>query len=178
MGERPCELVFDNVEVPADNLVGVEGDGFRLAQSWINHGRIRHGARGCGVAMRCIELASSYAKQRKTFGAPLSERQGIQWMLADAFTEVHATRLMVHQAAAKLDRGEDARVETYMVKIFGDEMSFRTADRCLQIHGGIGLTTELPIERFWRDQRSFIITEGPSEVLRTALARQILRQFG
>ena len=74
--------------------------------------------------------------------------------------------------------GEDARVETYMVKIFGDEMSFRIADRCLQIHGGIGLTTELPIERFWRDQRSFIITEGPSEVLRTALARQILRQFG
>jgi acyl-CoA dehydrogenase len=177
MGERPSEIFFDNVHVPLGNLVGNEGGGFRLAQDWINHGRIRHGARGCGVATRCLELAISYAKQRKTFGAPLSERQGIQWMLADAYTEIHAARLMVHHAAAQLDNGSDARSETFMVKIFGDEMSFRVADKCLQIHGGMGLTTDLPIERFWRDQRSFIITEGPSEVLRTALARQIFKSF-
>jgi len=175
MGESPCEIVFDNVRIPAENLVGGEGEGFKLAQGWINHGRIRHGSRGVGVAARCIELATSYAGQRKTFGAPLAERQGIQWILADAYTEMHAARLMVRHAAAKLDRGDDARAETYMVKIFGDEMSFRVADRCLQIHGGMGLTTDLPIERFWRDQRSFIITEGPSEVLRTALARQIMK---
>lgn len=177
MGERPSELFFDNVHLPFDNLVGNEGDGFRLAQDWINQGRIRHGARGCGVASRCIELAVSYAKQRKTFGAPLSERQGIQWMIADAHMEVHAARLMVYHAAAQLDNGADARSETFMVKIFGDEMSFRVADKCMQIHGGMGLTTDLPIERFWRDQRSFIITEGPSEVLRTALARQIFKSF-
>lgn len=177
MGERPCEIVFENVRIPVRNLVGNEGEGFKLAQSWINHGRIRHGARGCGVAARCIELAASYAKQRETFGAPLSDRQGIQWMLADAYTEMHAARLMVRHAASKLDRSEDARAETYMVKIFGDEMSFRIADRCLQIHGGVGLTTDVPIERFWRDQRSFIITEGPSEVLRSALARHIFNQL-
>ncbi len=177
MGERPSEIFFDNVHVPFENLAGTENDGFRLAQDWINHGRIRHGARGCGVATRCLELAVSYARQRKTFGAPLSERQGIQWMLADSYTEVHAARLMVHHAAAQLDAGADARSETFMVKIFGDEMSFRVADKCLQIHGGMGLTTDLPIERFWRDQRSFIITEGPSEVLRTALARQIFKSF-
>ncbi len=82
---------------------------------------------------------------------------------------------MVRDAAAKLDAGEDARTETFMVKVYGDEMGFRVADRCLQLHGGIGLTTELPIEKFWRDQRSFMITEGPTEVLRTALARQLLR---
>lgn len=177
MGEQPCEIVFENVEVPLENLVGAEGEGFRLAQTWINHGRIRHGAKSCGLASRCIELAASYALQRKTFGAPLADRQGIQWMIADSYTETHAARLMVYQAAAKLDRGEDARSEAYMVKIFGDEMGFRAADRCLQIFGGMGLTTELPVERFWRDQRSFIITEGPSEVLRNALAAQIFRQY-
>src|SRR5690606_22303952 len=90
MGERPCELVFEDVRVPVANLVGAEGDGVGLAQGWINHGRIRHGARGCGVAARCLELAAGYAKQRVTFGAPLSERQGIQWILADAYLETHA----------------------------------------------------------------------------------------
>jgi acyl-CoA dehydrogenase len=83
---------------------------------------------------------------------------------------------MVSDAAAKLDNGDDARAETFMVKIFGDEMGFRVADRCLQLHGGIGLTTELPLEKLWRDQRSFMITEGPTEVLRTALAKLLIRR--
>jgi acyl-CoA dehydrogenase len=176
MGDRPSEIVFNDAYVPAENLVGSEGDGFRLAQKWINHGRIRHGSRACGVAERCLDLTVSYVKQRKTFGDSLARRQGVQWILADCFIELHAATLMVREAAARLDREEDARRETYMVKIFGDEMGFRVADRCLQLHGGIGLTTDLPIEKFWRDQRSFMITEGPSEVLRTALAKHILRQ--
>lgn len=177
MGERLSEIFFDDVHVPFENIVGNEGEGFASAREWMNHGRIRHGARGCGVAARCLELAVSYSKQRKTFGATLSERQGVQWALADCFTELHAARLMVHHAAAKLDDGEDARMETFMVKIVGDEMSFRIADKALGIHGGAGLTSDLPIERFWRDQRSFIITEGPTDVLRNALAQNILRQF-
>jgi acyl-CoA dehydrogenase len=175
MGDAPCEIVFDSVHVPAENRVGEEGQGFAAAQRWLGEGRIRHGARACGVAERCLDMALDYAKQRKTFGEPLSERQGVQWILADCFTELHATRLMVRDAAAKLDAGEDARAETFMVKIYGDEMGFRVADRCLQLHGGIGLTTELPLEKLWRDQRSFMITEGPTEVLRTALAKFILR---
>lgn len=175
MGDAPCELAFEDVEVPEANRVGAEGEGFAIAQGWLSEGRIRHGARACGVAERCLELALDYVKQRKTFGEPLAERQGVQWILADCATELHATMLMVQDAAAKLDRGEDARTETFMVKVYGDEMGFRVADRCLQLHGGIGLTTELPIEKLWRDQRSFMITEGPTEVLRTALARQILR---
>jgi acyl-CoA dehydrogenase len=175
MGDAPCEIVFDNVHVPAENRVGEEGQGFAAAQRWLNEGRIRHGARACGVAERCLDMALDYTKQRKTFGEPLAERQGVQWILADCFTELHATRLMVRDAAAKLDAGEDARAETFMVKIYGDEMGFRVADRCLQLHGGIGLTTELPLEKLWRDQRSFMITEGPTEVLRTALAKLILR---
>jgi acyl-CoA dehydrogenase len=175
MGDAPCEIVFDNVHVPAENRVGEEGQGFATAQRWLNEGRIRHGARACGVAERCLEMTVDYAKQRKTFGEPLAERQGVQWILADCYTELHATKLMVRDAAAKLDAGDDARAETFMVKIYGDEMGFRVADRCLQLHGGIGLTTELPLEKMWRDQRSFMITEGPTEVLRTALARLILR---
>ena len=175
MGDAPCELVFDNVEVSEDARVGREGDGFATAQRWLDEGRIRHGSRACGVAERCLDLAVDYVKQRRTFGAPLSERQGVQWMLADCFTDLHATRLMVQDAAAKLDAGNGARAETFMVKIFGDEMGFRVADRCMQLHGGLGLTTELPLEKFWRDQRSFMITEGPTEVLRTALAKLVLR---
>jgi acyl-CoA dehydrogenase len=178
MGDAPCEIVFDNAEVPEENRVGAEGEGFAVAQGWLNEGRIRHGARSCGVAERCLELTMDYVKQRRTFGEALAERQGVQWILADCATELHATKLMVKDAAAKLDAGEDARTETFMVKVYGDEMGFRVADRCLQLHGGIGLTTELPIEKFWRDQRSFMITEGPTEVLRTALARQLLRGAG
>lgn len=175
MGDAPCEIVFDNVRISADNRVGEEGEGFANAQRWLSEGRIRHGARACGVAERCLDMALDYTKQRKTFGEPLSEKQGVQWILADCFTELHATKLMVRDAAAKLDAGEDARTETFMVKVYGDEMGFRVADRCLQLHGGIGLTTALPLEKLWRDQRSFMITEGPTEVLRTALAKLILR---
>ena len=99
-------------------------------------------------------------------------------MLVDAFMDLHMLRLMVYQAAAKQDRGEDVRVEAYMAKIFGDTKSFEAADRCMEIHGGIGLTTDLPIEKFWRNQRSFMITEGPIEILKMTLARHVLRSFG
>jgi acyl-CoA dehydrogenase len=174
--DRPCEIVFEDVRVPVANLIGKEGDGFRHAQSWLNSGRIRHGARAMGVIERCLDLGISYAKTRKTFGAFLSQRQSIQWPLIDSHIDLHQLRLMVHNAAWKYDRGEDVRAEAYMVKIFGDERSFRAADRCMQIHGGMGLSKELPIERFFRDQRSMMITEGAIEVLRMALARIILDQ--
>jgi acyl-CoA dehydrogenase len=172
--DKPCEIVFENVRVPATNLIGKEGEGFGLAQSWINSGRIRHGARSLGVIERCLELASAYAKQRKTFGAPLAQRQAIQWPILDMHMDAHKLRLMLQHAAWKFDRGEDCREEAFMVKIFGDERSFWAADRCMQIHGGMGLSKELPIERFFRDQRSMMITEGAIEVLRMALARMIL----
>jgi len=172
--DTPWELFFDDVKVPVANRVGEEGEGFKFAQSWINAGRIRHGARGIGVMDRCLELATSYAKQRHTFGKPLADRQSVQWSLVDSFTELHQLRLMVYHAAWKFDRGEDCRDEAYMAKFFGDEKSFKAADRCLQIHGGMGLSKELPIEYFFREQRSMMITEGANEVLKMALARSIL----
>jgi len=178
MDDRPWEIAFDDVRVPAENLIGEEGEGFKHAQNWISEGRVRHGARGIGVIERCLELGASYAKQRGTFGQPLADRQAVQWMLVDMYTELHQLRLMVHQAAWKADQGGDIRYESYMCKYFGDTKSFEAADRCMQIHGGLGLTTDLPIEKMWRDQRSFIITEGPTEILKMALARQVLREYG
>ncbi len=178
VGDRPWEILFENVRVPVENRVGEEGDGMRAAQSWLTEGRLRHGARGIGVIERCLELATSYAKQRSTFGAKLAERQTVQNMLVDMYQNMHMLRLMVHETAWKVDQGEDVRKASYMCKYFGDEKSFHAADRCMQIHGGMGLTTDLPIERFWRDQRSFIITEGPTEILKMALARLVLREYG
>ena len=177
MDDRPWEIALEDVRVPISNLIGEEGEGFKFAQNWISAGRIRHGARGMGVIERCLELGAVYAKQRITFGKPLAERQAVQWMLVDMHTELHQLTLMVHHAAWKADRGEDIRYDAYMCKYFGDTKSYEAADRCMQIHGGIGLTMDLPIERMWRDQRSFVITEGPTEILKMALARHVFRKY-
>jgi acyl-CoA dehydrogenase len=176
--DRPWEIAFEGVKVPVEDRIGEEGEGFRHAQHWLSVGRIRHGARGIGVIERCLELGASYARQRVTFGQPLAERQAVQWMLADSFMELHQLRLMVYDAAWKYDQGRDIRTEAYMAKIFGDTQSFQAADRCMEIHGGMGLATDLPIEKFWRDQRSMMITEGPIEILKMTLARHVLRSYG
>jgi acyl-CoA dehydrogenase len=178
MGDRPWEIILEDVRVPESHMVGREGEGFKLAQGWLGAGRVKHGARACGVAERCLELAATYAHQRVTFGKPLAERQGIQWMIADMYMELEVAKLLVYRAAAMIDAGEEARVEAYHCKYFGDEMAFRAADTCMQIHGGIGLTTDLPIERMWRQQRSYRITEGASELMRTVIARHVMKKYG
>jgi acyl-CoA dehydrogenase len=176
-GERPWEIVFDNVRVSVEHLVGEEGGGFKLGQGWLGVGRVKQGARALGATRRCLEMAATYAKQRVTFGKPLSERQNTQWQLTDTYVSLEAATLLVYRAAAKFDRGEDNRNDAYLVKLFCTEMAWKAADMCLQIHGGIGLTTALPVERFWRDQRSHMITEGAPEIMRVALARHVLNQF-
>lgn len=175
MGDEPCEIALDDVVVPAENLIGKEGEGMRAAQSWITAGRLYQACRGLGVAKRCLDLMIAYAQQRVTFGAPLSDRQAVQFMIADSFTEHHMTQLLVYQLAARTDAGVAARHESYMAKIAGTELGFRVADRCMQIHGAMGLATEMPISKMWRDARSFMITEGPVEVMRMVLAREIFR---
>jgi acyl-CoA dehydrogenase len=177
MGDEPCDISFDNVRVPAWKRIGDPGDGFKVAQTWINHGRIRHGARALGVMERCIELAVAYARQRTTFGKPLSERQAVQWMVVDSYMELQALRLMVYRSAWRYDQGDDIRYDAYLVKMRGDRASFECADHCMQIHGGAGLTLDLPIEKFWRDQRSMMITEGPEEILKSALARRVFELY-
>lgn len=178
MGDVTFELFFDDVRVPIESLIGEEGKGMQLAQAWLTVGRLQQACKGLGVATRCIELAASYAPQRVTFGAPLSERQAVQFMLADAFIHHQLGQTYVYQTAWKADNGRLARHESYITKIFCTELGFRVADRCMQIHGGMGLSTEMPIHKMWKDSRGFMITEGPVEVMRMVLAREIFRLFG
>ena len=178
MDDAPCEIALDDVVVPVGNMIGKEGDGMRQAQSWITSGRLYQACRGLGVASRCIDMMKSYARQRVTFGMPLAERQAVQFKIADSFTEHHMVQLMVYNLAARTDAKVAARHESYMTKIAGTEMGFRVADRCMQIHGAMGLALEMPISKMWRDARSFVITEGPVEVMRMVLAREIMRDGG
>jgi acyl-CoA dehydrogenase len=175
--ERPWEIVLDNVRIHERQRVGEEGRGFALGQKWLAAGRLKQAARALGATRRSLELAATYAKQRITFGKPLSERQAIQWRLVDSHVALQAAELLVYRAAGKFDKGEDARNEAYLVKLFCTEMSWNAADMCLQVHGGIGLTKELPIERLWRDQRSHMITEGTPEIMRMALARHVFELY-
>ena len=176
-GDQTYELAFDEVRVPVANLIGKEGEGMKNAQNWLTAGRLRQAAGGLGAAQRCLELAAPYAKQRVTFGAPLAERQAVQFMLADVFMQLQLGQTYVYQAAARHDSGRLARHESYVAKIHCTEMAFLAADRCMQVHGGMGLTLELPIEQFWRRRRSFMITEGPVEVMRSVLAREMFRMY-
>ena len=177
MGDVTYELAFDNVKVPVANRVGEEGKGMALAQSWITAGRVYQACRGLGVAQRCVDLATRYAKSRVTFGAPLASRQAVQFMIADAYMAHQIGQTYVYQTAWKADHGKLPRHESFMTKTFCTELGFRAADACLQIHGGIGLTVDLPIHKMWKDARSFMITEGPVEVMRMALAREIFRMY-
>jgi acyl-CoA dehydrogenase len=177
MGDQPCEIHFDNVRIPAENLVGQEGDGFKLGQKFLMNGRLKQGARGIAMAQRCIDLMSSYAQQRVTFGQKLAQRQSIQWMIADIYVDLQAARLMVYNTAVRASAGEDVRTDGYIQKMFAVELAFRAADCCMQVHGGMGLTTDLPIERIWRKARSYRITEGPTEVMKATIARNVLGQY-
>ena len=179
MGDKPWELAFDNVRVPVENRIGEEGKGFSLAQNWLTFGRVQgHGARSVGIAQRSLEMAMDYARQRVTFGQPLSERQAIQFMIADSAIEIEATRLLIYETAWRYDQGQDVRNESYMVKIFCTEMASRVVDRAIQIHGGVGLTMDLPLQYWYRQMRSIRITEGVTEVLRWRLARNLIRARG
>jgi acyl-CoA dehydrogenase len=166
--------VFEDVVVPATQRVGAPGGGWSLAREFLDLGRLIHGPKSIGRAERALRLAIDYANQRQTFGQPLARRQAIQWMIADSATELNAARLMTYHAAWKADRGLDFHVEASQVKLYADEMYMRVVDRAMQIHGGIGLSRELPLEVMFRDARSRLITEGSSEMQRIIIASDVL----
>jgi acyl-CoA dehydrogenase len=175
MGDSPCEIHFDSARVPVENRIGEEGDGFKLGQKFLANGRLKHGARGIAIAQRCLDLMATYAHHRTTFGEKLAQRQAVQWMIAEIYVDLQAARLMVYNTAARASAGEDVRTDAYVQKMYADELAFRAADCCIQVHGGIGLTRELPIERLWRQARGFRITEGATEVMKMTIARNVLR---
>ena len=176
MGDAPWQIVFEDVKVPAADVIGKIGEGFSLGQRWIQEGRIRgHGARPLGIADRALDMMVDYSHNRVTFGRPLADRQAVQFMVADSAMELHAARMMVYECAWRHDRGEDVRNLSYMVKIACTEMVSRIVDRSIQVHGGVGLTKDLPLEWWYRQVRSIRITEGATEVLRWRLAQNLMR---
>lgn len=173
-GSTTAQLFFSDMRVPAANRVGEEGQGFRIALGTLDMGRLGLAAHSVGVAQRLMEASAQYAKSRVQFGKPISANQAIQWMLADAATEIHAARLMVYDAAARADRGERVTQRAAMAKLFATEMLGRVADAAVQIHGGMGYMRELWIERAYRDARITRIYEGTSEVQRMVIAGALL----
>ena len=172
----PAELHFDNVRVPAENVLGEVGNGFTLAMQWIGQGRLLIPARAVGQAQRLVEMARDYARQRIAFGRPIAEYEAIQWMLADSAVEIEQVGWLVLSAAWRADQGGDARHAISMAKLAGAEMIWRVADRVMQIHGGTGYTREMPIERVMRDVRVYRIYEGTDEIQRRSIARNLLER--
>jgi acyl-CoA dehydrogenase len=172
---RPNDVVFEDCVLPGDALVGAEGQGLDLAFDLLVKNRFPYSACNLGVAVAAHRMAIAHAKQRSTFGQPLAQRQAIQWMLADAEVELRACRWMIWAGAWKADRGEDARVEASMAKLYSSEVLGRVIDAAVQIHGGYGVSKEFPLERWYREARVRRIGEGPSEVHRMVISRHLLR---
>jgi len=178
MGEGgPASLVFDNVAVPSRNILGEVGQGFELGMKWIGKGRYLIPAGAVGTAERALQMAIDQANTRITFGRPIGENQAIAWMIADSETELEATRWLVLRAAWTVDQGTDARHSSSMAKLYGANMVNRVVDRVMQIHGGMGYTRELPIERWYRQVRLYRIYEGTDEIQRLILSRDLLRGY-
>jgi (R)-benzylsuccinyl-CoA dehydrogenase len=177
MGEAtPYELFLDDCHVSDEHVLGEVGEAFKPLTNRLGVRRIEIASRCVGMAERLIALMVEQANSRTTFGQPLADRQAIQWWIADSLIEVHASRLMVRDAAAKLDRGvKDIRTEASATKVFATEMITRVADRALQLYGGMGVSKDLPIEYIYRNSRALRIVEGPSEIHRMQLARHRLR---
>ncbi|WP_209648417.1 acyl-CoA dehydrogenase family protein [Kibdelosporangium banguiense] len=176
MGEwGPAALTFDNVRVPARNILGEVGRGFELAMRWIGQGRYLLPARAIGSCERLLEMGIDYARTRETFGQPIAERQAIQWMIADSAVEIEALRWLVLHAAWQVDQGMDSRQAQSMAKLYGGIKANEIVDRVLQIHGGMGYTRELPVERWYRELRLLRIYEGTDEIQRRTIARNLLK---
>ena len=168
------DLVFEDCLIPADNLLGQEGDGFKIAMTALDGGRIGIAAQSLGLAQAALDAAISYAKEREQFGQPISKFQGLRWMLADMATELEAARQLTFSAAAMKDRGERYTMQASIAKLFASEMVNDVTAKALQIHGGYGYIKEYPVERFYRDARVFTIYEGTSEIQRVVIANHLL----
>ena len=171
------ELSFSDCEVPAGNRIGEEGEGYKVALSTLDGGRIGIAAQATGIAQGAFEAALRYAQQRQAFGHPIADFQAIQFMLADMATEIDAARLLLRRAAWKQDSGARFSMEAAIAKLFASEMSTRVAHKAIQIHGGYGYSSEYPVERAYRDARITEIYEGTSEIQRLVIAAWVLKNY-
>lgn len=179
-GYQQHELIFENCEVSDENILGNLGNGFSIAMEGVGRARLYlNGARVIGLAERAFKLCREYAKQRVTFGLPLSERQGVRWMLADVAMGIHIARLLVYSAASEIERGvppKEHAPRMSMMKLYATEMVNKAADTAVQIFGGMGYCKEMPLERIYRDVRVLRIWDGPSEIHRDIIARSFLNK--
>ncbi len=173
------ELVFDNCEIPEENIIGNPGDGFKIAMHTLDGGRMGIAAQALGIAQAALDESATYANEREQFKSPIGQFQGIQWMIADMATEIEASRLLVYQAANFLQTGERQRYSRYsaMAKLFASETSHRVTHKAIQIFGGYGYTRDYPVERFYRDARITEIYEGTSEIQRLVIANNVLSDY-
>ena len=171
-----AEVEFENVRVPDSAVIGNVGDGFRLALARLGPARLTHCMRWLGVAQRAMDIATNYAKQRSAFGKKLTEQQAIQWMIADSEIELHASRLMVLNAAWEHENGSEIRHESSICKVFVAEAVNRIIDRAVQMCGALGVSDDTQLAHFYREARAFRIYDGPSEVHRMVIARNVLNR--
>ena len=177
MGLRSSDavsVVLDGVEVPRENLVGQKGEGFKIAMSALDGGRIGVAYQAVGLARAAQARAVAYAEEREQFGRPIGDFQGVQWMLADSATELEQATLLAHKAAWLKDAGRPFGKAAAMAKLAASEMVGRVVDRAVQIHGGYGYSKDYEVERYYRDARVLRIYEGTSEIQRLVIARQTL----
>lgn len=169
------DLIFENCRVPAANILGKEGDGFKIAMSGLDSGRIGIAAQSLGVAQAAFDAAIKYAGKRKQFGVSITKHQAIRFQIADMATKIEAARQLTLSAASMKDRGEKFTREASMAKLFASEMVQEITAQAIQIHGGYGFTTDYPVERFYRDARVFTIYEGTSEIQRIVISNSVLK---
>jgi alkylation response protein AidB-like acyl-CoA dehydrogenase len=172
-----CDVRYNGVRVPAGNLLGERGAGFRIAQKRLGPGRIHHVMRWLGQMQRAFELMCTRALERKAFGTPLAEKQTVQNWIADSAAEIQACRLMTLDAAHKIDRGDETRVEISLIKFYAARVLNDVIDRAVQVHGALGLTHETPLGTMLLAARGGRIYDGPDEVHRMVVSRRILRAF-
>ncbi|MEJ2472369.1 MAG: acyl-CoA dehydrogenase [Desulfobacterales bacterium] len=169
------DLIFEDCRVPEENRLGREGDGFKIAMTALDGGRIGIAAQSVGVAQAAYDATIKYVKQREQFGRKISKFQGLRWTIADMATEIEAARQLMYVAAAMKDRGEKFTAQASMAKLFASEMVNRVTARAIQLHGGYGFTQDYPVERYYRDARVFTIYEGTSEIQRVVISNEILK---
>jgi alkylation response protein AidB-like acyl-CoA dehydrogenase len=169
------DLIFEDCRIPAENLLGQEGDGFKIVMKGLDSGRIGIAAQSIGVAQAAMDAAVKYAKERDQFGQKICKFQGLRWIIADMATEIEAARQLMLSAASMKDRGEKYTAQASMAKLFASEMVNRVTGKALQIHGGYGFIKDYAVERFFRDARVFTIYEGTSEIQRIVISDHVLK---
>ena len=173
-GAHSAQLAFSDLRVPATNLIGKEGEGFKVAMKTLDGGRIGIASQAIGIARAALEASLRYSQERKSFGKPIANYQAIQWKLADMAVEIDAARLLTHRAATLKDAGLPCTTQSAMAKLFAAETAMKAATEAIQIHGGYGYTKEFKVERYFRDAKITEIYEGTSEIQRLIISSHVL----